>query len=76
MHHGCSFFHCFFEFTGLDVVGELFYVGAGTLCTYFGLRFRKIRYGFKRWQLIAQGIISVCGCFAIVLYVLGRTVRI
>ena len=65
-----------FEFIGLAGVGDPIYVGAVALLIYFGLRFGRKRYGLKHWQLILQGIISVFGCLAIALYVLGRTVRI
>ena len=65
-----------FEFLGLSIVGELFYLGAVGFVIYGGLRYGRMKFGFTTKELVLQGIIAFCGCAAAALCFLGWTVRI
>ena len=65
-----------FEFLGIAVVGEFFFLGATGFVIYRGLRYGRMRLGFTTKELILQGIIAVCGCATTALCFLGWTVRI
>jgi hypothetical protein len=65
-----------FEFLGLAIVGEIFYLGAVGVMIYGGLKYGRKRFYFTTGELMLQGIIAVCGCAATSLFFLGLTVRI
>lgn len=65
-----------FEFLGLAIVGELFYLIAVGFVIYRGLRYGRTKLDFTTNELILQGIIAVCGCATAALCFLGWTVRI
>lgn len=65
-----------FEFLGLSIVGELFYLGVVGFVIYGGLRYGRNKFGFTNKELVLQGIIASFGCAAVSLCFLGWTVRI
>jgi hypothetical protein len=65
-----------FEFLGLAIIGEIFYLGAVGVMIYSGLKYGRKRFYFTAGELMLQGIIAICGCAAAALFFLGFTVRI
>lgn len=65
-----------FEFTGLSIIGEPFYLGVVALVIYFGIRYGRIKFDFTYRESVLLGITILFGCAAVALCYLGWTVKI
>ena len=65
-----------FEFIGLSIIGEPFYLGVVALVMYLGIRYGRMNLGFTYRESVFQGIAVLFGCVTIALCYLGWTVKI